>query len=312
MNTPNRNAPRQVPPPPGTQRAPAAYQRFIPREELEGFASWTPEAIGPGGRPAPSATFPDHGPRREPPAPPPPDPVELAWRERLAEAEARGLAEGLQQGREEGLREGHAQGLSEGLQQGREQGWHDGHRDGLEALDAARRQFALQVSAQVGQLVAQLQDQLQDLEQTMADAVGRSTLLLARQVLRTELRQHPEQVLHAAREAVAAMMLSARHIRLMLHPDDLALVREGAEQVLAGRPVTLVADAQLDRGGCRVESDLGRVDATLATRWWQAASALGDAPAWEPEAPTPTEAEPASAPAPEQAPSPGPIPDLGR
>jgi flagellar assembly protein FliH len=291
MNAPNRNVPRQVPPPPGGQRAPAAYQRFIPREELEGFASWTPEAIGPGGRPTPSATFPDHGPRREPPAPPPPDPVELAWRERL--------------------REGHAQGLAEGLQQGREQGWHDGHRDGLEALDAARRQFALQVSAQVGQLVAQLQDQLQALEQTMADAVGRSTLLLARQVLRTELRQHPEQVLHAAREAVAAMMLSARHIRLLLHPDDLALVREGAEQVLAGRTVTLVADAQLDRGGCRVESDLGRVDATLATRWWQAASALGDAPAWEPEVPTATEAAPEPEQVPEPVPSTGPIPHLG-
>ena len=34
----------QTPPPP-TQRASAAYTRFIPREELQGFAAWRPHAF---------------------------------------------------------------------------------------------------------------------------------------------------------------------------------------------------------------------------------------------------------------------------
>jgi flagellar assembly protein FliH len=29
------------------------------------------------------------------------------------------------------------------------------------------------------------------------------------------------------------------------------------------------------RGGCRVDSDIGRIDATIQTRWSQAAATLG-------------------------------------
>ena len=37
----------------------------------------------------------------------------------------------------------------------------------------------------------------------------------------------------------------------------------------------LVADPNIERGGCLVESDLGTVDARVATRWARAMAALG-------------------------------------
>jgi flagellar assembly protein FliH len=37
----------------------------------------------------------------------------------------------------------------------------------------------------------------------------------------------------------------------------------------------LLPDAAVSRGGCRVESDLGRIDATIETRWSQAATTIG-------------------------------------
>ena len=40
MSSSRPNAPRQVPPPPNS-RAGTSYTRFIPREELQGFANWT-------------------------------------------------------------------------------------------------------------------------------------------------------------------------------------------------------------------------------------------------------------------------------
>jgi flagellar assembly protein FliH len=42
-----------------------------------------------------------------------------------------------------------------------------------------------------------------------------------------------------------------------------------------------VADAAVARGGCRVESDLGAIDARIASRWTQAASALGSDEPWD-------------------------------
>ena len=78
-----------------------------------------------------------------------------------------------------------------------------------------------------------------------------------------------------ASEAIDTVLLTAHHIRVRVHPDDHALVSAGAGEALAARGARLVADAGLSRGGCRVESDLGQVDARIETRWAQAAATLG-------------------------------------
>ncbi|HET6599652.1 MAG TPA: FliH/SctL family protein, partial [Burkholderiaceae bacterium] len=76
------------------------------------------------------------------------------------------------------------------------------------------------------------------------------------------------------------LLLSARHITLRVHPDDQALVAEGAAEVLAARGARLLADPAMTRGGCLVESDIGVIDASLETRWQRAAAALGTEAPW--------------------------------
>ena len=113
------------------------------------------------------------------------------------------------------------------------------------------------------------------LEGELAQSVARVATGLARQVVRSELAVRPDLVAQVATDAVNAVLLSARHIRVFVHPDDLALVRDGAGEALTARSAQLLADATLARGGCRIESDLGQIDARVEVRWEQAASALG-------------------------------------
>jgi flagellar assembly protein FliH len=94
-------------------------------------------------------------------------------------------------------------------------------------------------------------------------------------VLRSELAARPELVAQVAAEAVNAVLLSARHIRVFVHPEDQTLVELGAGEALAARGARLLGDASLARGGCRVESDLGQIDARIESRWAQAAAMLG-------------------------------------
>jgi flagellar assembly protein FliH len=251
MTSSERRGPRQVPPPQGAGSRPSGnYARFIPREELSGFSNWTPDAFGDlaGATPAvPTAV------RRPPAAPVEPvlapepvlasEPTEDDWLQRVQEA--------------------------------RQQGYQDGYRDGLEALDAARRQHLQQVTAQFAGLAGAFEDQLLALEQRMAEAVTATALTLARQVVRSELVQRPELVRQVAQEAIGAVVLSARHLRLRLHPDDLSLVAADDGEMLRSREVQLQPDPALARGGCVVESDLGRVDARMAQRWAQAVAVFG-------------------------------------
>ena len=115
----------------------------------------------------------------------------------------------------------------------------------------------------------------------MAEAVSRTAVQLARQVVRAELATRPEVVAQVAQEAVHALLVSARHLRLRIHPGDQGHVAEAAAEVLQAREVRLVADPSIEPGGCILESDLGRVDARIADRWAQAAAALGSTDPWE-------------------------------
>jgi flagellar assembly protein FliH len=212
---------RQVPPPAGSKDRPAnAYARFIPREELSEFAAWTPGAFGEGADPFGATTKPQpRAAQRPEPAPAPaapPEPTAEQWAGRVEEARA--------------------------------QGYQQGYRDGLEALEAAKRQFAQQMSAQIGQMLAAFDQQTQSLDARMADTLVQTAVMLARQVVRSEVSQRPELIVQVAQDAIGAVILSARHLRLRLHPQDVPLVEAGAADLLqAGR--LLQARARRHREG---------------------------------------------------------------
>ncbi|MEI6026746.1 MAG: flagellar assembly protein FliH [Betaproteobacteria bacterium] len=163
----------------------------------------------------------------------------------------------------------------------RQQAYEEGYRDGMTALEGFKKTHTAQVSARVGQLVQSFDAQWAQLETQMAEAMARSTVLLAQQVLRSELSTQPSLVRAVATEALNAVLMSAREVLVRVHPDDLPLVAEGAGDALQARGARLRADPAVQRGGCRVESDAGAIDATIETRWIRATQALGFVPPWQ-------------------------------
>ncbi len=233
------------------------YSRFIPREELNGFAAWKPGSFG-------------DDPSRRPQAAP--DPAVLA---REAEAAARREAQ-----RKADAEAQAAADRIEEVRQARDGGYHDGYRDGTVAMDAFKQSFATQTSAQVATVVSSLQAQFAEMEQALADQIAALALSLARQVVRSEIAQRPEAVVAVAQEALGGLLMSARHVTLHLHPDDEALVALGCADLIGAREVRLVSDAAIERGGCRLESDIGITDAQVATRWQRACAAMGRELPW--------------------------------
>jgi len=171
--------------------------------------------------------------------------------------------------------------VQEQLHAARQTGYQDGYRDGMAALDAFKQSFAQQISAQVGVVVKNFDAEMQALEGEMAQSIARIAVELARQVVRSELEQRPELIARVAHDAVEALQLSARHVRMRVHPDDFPLVQEGAGQELQARETQLIPDADVARGGVKVDADIASVDATIATRWQQAVSAIGQQSIWE-------------------------------
>ncbi|MEJ7137388.1 FliH/SctL family protein [Amphibiibacter pelophylacis] len=233
--------------------------RFIPREELSGFAAWRPGEISD---PSGSASgglhtgYPASGPE---PAPPPPTDAELE----ASQAKARQVASMLQQARESG--------------------YQDGHRDGLVALDAFKQTFARQTSTQVARWLEAFDARMQDIEREMSATLAELAVQLARQVVRCELRTQPELIAEVASDAVNALVLTSRHISVRLHPDDMAWVEAGASEILSARDVRLIADSRVSPGGCLIESDTNAMDMSIEQRWHRAAASLGMDTPWHTE-----------------------------
>ena len=322
MSSSSREAmPRQVPAPPNSRSGAAGaassggsggggYARFIPREELQGFAAWTPAAFSDAPshaapqRPVPGAlpgSFAELGlssaaqaaARVARPGPPRAaangpaaarTPDAEAHHAAAAAAASPGTAARPEPDPLPTLEELHAEMAAEMKQQStaaRASGYQDGYRDGLVALESFKQSFASQVSAQIGAVLHALDQELGALEQNMAASVARVATELARQVVRSELSVRPALVAQVAREAINTVLMSARQITVQVHPDDLPLVASGCEEALLARGARLLPQPSLARGGCRIESDAGVVDARVAARWAQATHALGTGVAWD-------------------------------
>ncbi|MGR6805650.1 flagellar assembly protein FliH [Sphaerotilus natans] len=240
------------------EAVPPSLTRFIPREELGDVVRWSPGRLDV---PAPRARRAgDAAPPAEPPAPPP-EVLRAVQETRQAEqARARHLAE-------EAFEKGRALGRDEGLRIGRE--------EGLNALEEYRQQHEAEVGVPIAAVLEQFQRQLDGLDQAIARRVAGIALQVARQVLRTELQTPAAAVVRVTQEALGEVLLSARHIRVRLNPSDLVAVEQGCGDLFSTRHARLVADPNIERGGCLVESDLGTVDARVATRWARAMAALG-------------------------------------
>jgi flagellar assembly protein FliH len=145
--------------------------------------------------------------------------------------------------------------------------------------------------AETGARLAALQEQVQrldaalhllarPLEQLDADIeneLAQLALAVGKQLARRELRLEPAQVIAILREALALLPAAAREVRVHLHPEDAATVREHLTAPASERAWTIVEDPTLSRGGCVIHSQSSRIDSRLESRIAAvAASALGD------------------------------------
>ena len=91
-------------------------------------------------------------------------------------------------------------------------------------------------------------------------------MALARQIVRRELKTDPTQIIGIIREAIAALPVAAREVRVHLHPEDAAVVRVHLAPTESERAWAIVEDPVMARGGCQVTTSTSRIDARLETR----------------------------------------------
>jgi flagellar assembly protein FliH len=217
----------------------AAFASTRPR--LSAWQRWEMGSLETDGR---TVQVPAPAPK---PAAPRRDPAALAREAELDRLRQEACATGEAEGRREGWAKGHA----------------EGHAEGLAAGLAGASAHAEQLRA----LAASLPAALRSAESELSEAILALALDVARQVVHRTLRTEPEWVLALVQDLLHAEPALQGEPRLLLHPDDVALVKNSLGGELQAAGWQLRADDTLARGSCRVRSASGEMDATLETRW---------------------------------------------
>jgi flagellar assembly protein FliH len=140
-----------------------------------------------------------------------------------------------------------------------------GRRDGLEQGKRQARAQAERLEA----VLRQLGEPLRELDERVVDELVELALAIARHLVRRELRADPGQIVAVVQQAAAALPFAARKVRVVLHPEDAATVREALSAsggVEHGDGWEIVEDPAMMRGGCRVETEHSRIDASVEKR----------------------------------------------
>jgi flagellar assembly protein FliH len=152
-----------------------------------------------------------------------------------------------------------------------------GHAAGLAAgkCDIDARVAALEERARSLEVaLASLSRPLAQLDDQVHEQIAMLAQRIARAVLRRELRTDPTQVIGIVRETVALLPAAARGVRVVLHPEDAALVRERVAPSGPEAAWSIIDDPMLARGDCRVHTDYAQLDARLEARLNEALAAL--------------------------------------
>jgi flagellar assembly protein FliH len=138
------------------------------------------------------------------------------------------------------------------------------------AAEAIDRLVEERVAARFAQLEGALIGIKQDVQSARQDWLAswreqglRLALAIARRVIRRELVAQPDIPVALVAEALQ-LATGATRMKLLMNPTDVSGLADKIQKLLnadsAGVPVQLVADASIESGGCRVETEYGTID----------------------------------------------------
>ena len=162
-----------------------------------------------------------------------------------------------------------ATGTVDVLRQALQESEARGYQAGLAKAQAETQAALAALTARVQQLDSILQLLGQPLAQLDADIEKELltlSLTVGKQLARRELRVDPAQVIGIIRESLSQLPSAARDVRVHLHPEDAATVRERLAEPSKERAWTIVEDPTLTRGGCIVRTENSQIDVRLESR----------------------------------------------
>ena len=166
--------------------------------------------------------------------------------------------------------EAYQEAYNEGFATGEKEGFHSGQ---LKAQQEAERVLLERLKG-LERLMSQLFDPIAQQDQALEQALVELLKHLVREVIQRELVMDSGQITQVVREALKLLPSGANSIVIYLNPTDFVQIK--ALRARHEEQWRILEDETLMPGGCRVETEHSRIDATVETRISQVMTQLLD------------------------------------
>ena len=148
----------------------------------------------------------------------------------------------------------HKEAYDEGFELGRGLGLEQG---ALEIQEKAE---------QLNQLLAALAQPFEVLDDEVVDSIADLAILVAKLLVRRELKVDPGEIVAVVRDTMHHLPVAVRSPQIRMHPEDVEIVASALSIGEESRSWHLQPDPLITRGGCIVETESSRIDASVEAR----------------------------------------------
>lgn len=141
-------------------------------------------------------------------------------------------------------------------------GYEQGERSGMEAGGQRAEAMLRRMTSTLEELGTLRQQMIQQAERQMVQLA----LTIAKRILRREVTLDPDLTVAMARVALDRLGESSG-ATIRLHPEDYTVAVGGTKGEWESDQVTVVSDDNVSRGGCRIESAFGFVEASVEAQF---------------------------------------------
>lgn len=142
-----------------------------------------------------------------------------------------------------------------------EQAYSDGYTIGIEAgtRDARKRMGYLH------EILESLAKPFADLDEAVAVQLTSLVRAMVEQLVRREISSDQSVLGKLVEEGLEALPVAGTAVRILVNPEDASFMSEHMQEK-SDVNYEIKSDATISRGGCRLETDVSSIDATLETR----------------------------------------------
>ncbi|NLO89027.1 MAG: hypothetical protein GX088_01635 [Clostridia bacterium] len=150
-----------------------------------------------------------------------------------------------------------------------ERGYGEGYRKGFEKAMEEAREEADRIRSKAFKVLKEAEDRRKELIISAEGEVVDLCLAIASKVVHAHAEEHRETVVRMVRDALERLA-SAKHYSIIVNPKDAELLHQYIDELSrhasANAHIHILEDESVGIGGCKVETEMGLLDATLESQ----------------------------------------------